>query len=147
MMKIKLLFLILFTSIVNQITIAQTINGDTLITKSGLKYIPIKRGDGPRPWPGQKVSIFYSVRFVNAKKIFDSNKGEDPFKFKLGKGEVIPGLDEGIYLMHTNGKMKFIIPSQLAYGKMGKPNPEGSPRYLVPPNTDLIYEVELVDIH
>lgn len=128
-------------------SVAQGVNGDTLITKTGLKYIPVKRGDGPRPWPGQKVSINYTVRFVNAKKTFDSNKGDDPYKFKVGKKEVIDGLDEGIYLMHVGGKMKFIIPSKLAYGTKGLPNPEGSPRYLVPPNTDLIYEVELVDVH
>ena len=146
-MKIKFLSLVLAIGWFTISVCAQSVSGDTLTTKSGLKYIPQKRGDGPKPWPGQKVSIFYTVRFLNAKKTFDTNKGDEPFKFKLGKGEVISGLDEGIYLMHANGKMKFIIPAKLAYGSRGLPNPEGSPRYLVPPNTDLIYEVELVDIH
>ena len=146
-MKMKLLSLVFVIALFAIGATAQGVSGDTLTTKNGLKYIPVKRGDGPKPWPGQKVSIFYTVRFVNAKKTFDTNKGDEPFKFKLGKGEVIAGLDEGIYLMHTNGKMKFIIPSKLAYGSSGLPNPEGSPRYLVPPNTDLIYEVELVEVH
>ena len=146
-MKIKLLSLLFIISFFTHAINAQGVKGDTLTTKTGLKYIPLKRGDGSRPWPGQKVSIFYTVRFTNAKKTFDTNKGDEPFKFKVGKGEVIAGLDEGIYLMHTGGKMKFVIPSKLAYGSSGLPNPEGSPRYLVPPNTDLIYEVELVEVH
>lgn len=146
-MKIKFLSLVFAIGLAAISVSAQSVSGDTLTTRSGLKYIPQKRGDGPKPWPGQKVSIFYTVRFLNAKKTFDTNKGDEPFKFKLGKGEVISGLDEGIYLMHTSGKMKFIIPSKLAYGSSGLPNPEGSPRYLVPPNTDLVYEVELVEVH
>lgn len=146
-MKMKFLSIVFIMSLFVTTLNAQSVVGDTLTTKNGLRYIPQKRGDGPKPWPGQKVSIFYTVRFVNAKKTFDTNKGDEPFKFKLGKGEVIPGLDEGIYLMHTGGKMKFIIPSKLAWGSKGLPNPEGSPRFLVPPNTDLIYEVELVEVH
>lgn len=122
---------------------AQSIK-DTLKTKSGLKYLIIKRGNGEKPWPGKQISIYYTIRFINGKQ-FDTNKDGDPFKVKLNTEELIPGLYEGLTLMTQGAKYKLIIPPALAYGKEGMLNPEGSPKFLVQPNTTLIYEVELVD--
>lgn len=117
---------------------------DTLQTSDGLKYIILKRGNGQKPWAGKQVSIYYTVTFLNGKK-FDSNVNGKPYKVILNKEELIPGLLEGISLMTKGAKYKFIIPPALAYGAEGMPNPEGSPKYLVEPNTTLLYEVELVD--
>lgn len=119
-------------------------SNDTLTTKSGLKYIVLKREAGKRPWKGQKVSIYFTLQNMKGKKL-DSNIGGELYKFKLGLGEVIAGLDEGIALMNKGEVFRFIIPAKLAYGKIGLKNPEGNPKFFIEPNADLIYEVELFD--
>jgi FKBP-type peptidyl-prolyl cis-trans isomerase len=143
-MRIKLFFSIAFMMVfaLPSITLAQ--KRDTLKTNDGLKYIILKRGNGQKPWSGKQVSIYYTVTFLNGKK-FDSNLEGKPYKVLLTKEELIPGLLEGISLMTKGAKYKFIIPPNLAYGSEGMFNPEGNPKYLVEPNTSIIYEVELVD--
>jgi peptidyl-prolyl cis-trans isomerase A (cyclophilin A) len=130
------------------IAIAGIVKGqhsDTLKTKSGIRYIVLKRGNGAKPWPGSKVGIYYTVMLLSGKKI-DTNVDTKPYRFKLGDPqEVIKGLNEGVSLMRIGDKMRFIIPPELAFGKKGVPNPEGSPKYLVDPNAYIIYEVEVVD--
>jgi FKBP-type peptidyl-prolyl cis-trans isomerase len=69
---------------------------------------------------------------------------DTPFKFTLGKKEVIPGWEEGFKLMSEGEKGYLIIPANLAYGKKGVKNPDNANKYLIPPDTMLIFEVELV---
>lgn len=64
-------------------------------------------------------------------KVFDQNTKGAPFSFKLGKGEVIKGWDEGIAGMQVGGERKLVIPAKLAYGKQGV---EG-----IPPNSTLTF--------
>jgi FK506-binding nuclear protein len=68
---------------------------------------------------------------MNSGKIFDQNTKGAPFSFKLGKGEVIKGWDEGIAGMQVGGERKLVIPAKLAYGKQGV---EG-----IPPNSTLTF--------
>lgn len=107
-------------------------------TSSGMYYIVKKEGTGLSPVPGKKVTVHYTGTFIDG-QIFDSSyERKKPFTFKLGVGEVIKGWDEGIYKMKVGGKAKLIIPSSLAYGDQ-----QVGP---VPPNTTLVFDVELISV-
>ncbi|CAN7604237.1 FKBP-type peptidyl-prolyl cis-trans isomerase [Duganella sp. LjRoot269] len=69
---------------------------------------------------------------------FDSSVGRAPFSFQLGAGQVIPGWDEGVKGMKVGGKRTLIVPASMGYGAGG-----AGP---IPPNANLIFEVELLDV-
>jgi len=109
-------------------------------TASGLKYQDVVVGKGPQPKPGDDILVNYTGRFTDG-KIFDSSlmPGRTPFELHLGRGEVIKGWDEGLSTMHVGGKRKLTIPPGLAYGAQGYPG-------AIPPNSTLIFDVELLKI-
>lgn len=106
-------------------------------TPSGLKYLVLTEGIGNQPTATSEVTVHYTGMFLNG-KVFDSSveRGE-PTTFPLNR--VIPGWTEGVQLMKEGAKYKFYIPSNLAYGERGAGG-------VIPPNTDLIFEVELINI-
>lgn len=104
-----------------------------------LEYIEREAGTGAMPEAGDRVSVHYTGTLEDG-TVFDTsaNRGV-PFDFVLGRGEVIPGWDQGIALMREGGKATLIIPPNLAYGTAGA----GSS---IPPNATLTFEVELVSV-
>ena len=107
-------------------------------TPSGLKYVDLLVGKGPAPKDGDTVLVHYTGRFTNG-KVFDTSRGKQPFHFVLGRGQVIKGWDEGVASMHVGGKRKLTVPPGLAYGAQGYPG-------VIPPNSTLVFQVELLEI-
>jgi FKBP-type peptidyl-prolyl cis-trans isomerase FkpA len=97
-------------------------------------------GAGRSAQTGDTVHVQYTGTLMNGTK-FDSSydHGGDPFKFTLGKGEVIKGWDQGVVGMKVGGKRRLRIPPALGYGENGSPP-------TIPPNAGLVFEVELVSI-
>ncbi len=114
------------------------VTGASTKTASGLEYWEIKVGTGAAAQTGQHVKVDYTGWLTNGKK-FDSSVGTGkPFDFLLGGGQVIKGWDEGIVGMKVGGKRQLRIPADLAYGAAGYPP-------VIPPNSTLIFDVQLVD--
>jgi peptidylprolyl isomerase len=91
-----------------------------------------------QPKAGDTVVVNYTGTFTNG-KVFDTSVGKKPFEFKLGRGNVIKGWDEGVATMRVGGKRKLVIPPDLAYGPGGYPG-------VIPPNSTLTFVVELLNI-
>ena len=102
-------------------------------TASGLMYVVLKEGDGPAPKPTDMVQVKYKGWLLSG-EVFDS--GEIGFSLKRG---VIQGWLEGVAMMKVGGKRRLIIPPQLAYAEHGKGQ-------AIPPNTVLVFDVELLEI-
>lgn len=112
-------------------------------TPSGLQYQDIKVGDGASPQKGQTVAVHYTGwLWENGAKgnKFDSSidRGQ-PITFPVGTGRVIKGWDEGLMTMKVGGKRILVIPPDLAYGPNGRPP-------VIPPNSTLMFEVELIEV-
>lgn len=112
---------------------------DTLTTASGLKYIIIEQGNGPRATALRRVKVHYTGYLEDGKKFDSSISRGKPFQFELGVGQVIKGWDEGVALLNQGGKARLIVPYQLGYGEAGYPP-------VIPAKATLIFDVELIEI-
>lgn len=111
------------------------------VTASGLQYKVIRKGKGKKPKATDRVTVHYAGRLVNG-KLFDTSMKEfggegNPITF--GLNEVIAGWTEGLQLMREGAKYIFYIPSEIGYGSTGS-----GP---IPPNSTLIFEVELISVN
>lgn len=109
---------------------------DVKTTASGLQYKVVRQGTGKQPQATDTVKVNYEGKLING-QIFDSSyqRGE-PIEFALN--QVIPGWTEGLQLMKEGAEYQFFIPARLAYGDQDM----GS----IPPNSTLIFKVELLQV-
>ena len=121
---------------------------DTQITTaqkqpSGLYFLPVRTNpNAPKVALGSAVAVLYTGHLLDAAgTVFDASSRHNnaPFDFVVGAGEVIPGFEEGVSLMHVGDKAELVIPSGLAYG------PKGSKTGSVAPNTVVRFEVEVLN--
>jgi FKBP-type peptidyl-prolyl cis-trans isomerase len=96
-------------------------------------------GNGATAQAGQSVVVHYTGWLTSGQKFDSSVDRNDPFDFRLGAGQVIPGWDQGVAGMQVGGKRKLTIPPSLAYGSRGAGG-------VIPPNATLVFEVELLAV-
>ena len=107
-------------------------------TASGLQYQIITQGTGPKPKATDRVSVHYVGTLLDGTEFDSSFKRNEPAQFVLDS--VVPGWSEALQLMPKGSKFKLWVPSKLGYGEAGTP---GGP---IPPNSTLVFEVELLEI-
>ena len=113
--------------------------GDTQTTASGLKIVFKSINNKPKPSNGDVVQVHYKGSLENGTEFDNSFTRGQPISFPLGTGKVIPGWDEGVSYLGKEDKATLIIPAELGYG--GRSVGNG----LIPANSNLIFDVELVD--
>ncbi len=106
-------------------------------TPSGLAYANLRVGTGATAEAGSTVAVHYTLWLTTCQEM-DSSVGRGPLEFTLGQGQVIAGFDGGILGMKVGGKRFLVIPPELGYGAGGT--------LTIPPNSYLLFEVELVSV-
>ena len=97
-------------------------------------------GDGDEATAGKKVTVHYvGVSFLTGEQFDASWERGQPFEFKLGKGQVIPGWDQGVAGMKVGGRRRLTIPSALAYGARGAGG-------VIKPHEPLVFVVDLLAV-
>jgi len=115
---------------------------NAVVTASGLRYVVQRRGSGAKPSRGSaavvnlKGSLLSGTVFANS----DLSGGAE----ELTVGRLIPGLDEAIQDMSRGERRTVIIPPELAYGEQGIRDQAG--RVIIPPNSFVVFEIELVEV-
>lgn len=105
---------------------------------NGLTYRVIEEGFGDKPMNNSKVKVHYIGKLIDG-TIFDSSyERNQPFEFTLGKGSVLPGWDMAVSVMRLGEKAEFVMSQELVY----KDYSLG----MIEPYSNLIYEIELIDI-
>ena len=105
----------------------------------GLQIDDLRPGTGAEARPGNNVTVHYVGTLTNGTKFDSSRDRGQGFAFKLGAGQVIKGWDQGVAGMKVGQLRKLTIPPELAYGTRGFPP-------AIPPNSTLVFEVELLDV-
>ena len=106
---------------------------------AGLVIVDERIGTGAEAKAGDMVSVNYLGTLTNGTKFDSSYDRGEPIEFMLGSGQVIKGWDQGLLGMKVGGKRKLTIPADMAYGDRAVGN-------LIPANSTLVFEVELVGV-
>jgi FKBP-type peptidyl-prolyl cis-trans isomerase len=107
-------------------------------TESGLYFIQVSEGSGPKVKDGDNVKVHYTGSLLDGTVYYSSYDRNLPLTFVAGSGEMLAGWEEAIVMMKQGGKARWIVPSSLAYGSYER---EG-----VKPYSPLIFDVELIEI-
>ena len=107
---------------------------------SGVEIVMVRAGDSESyPKQSQSVAVHYDAYLPNGTLWDSSRRREQPLRFRVGAGMVIPGLDEGVSQLSVGSRARIKIPAALAYGARGFPG-------LVPPNTAVEFDLEILEI-
>ncbi|HEV7588050.1 MAG TPA: FKBP-type peptidyl-prolyl cis-trans isomerase [Longimicrobium sp.] len=116
--------------------------GTPIVTNaSGLQYAEITVGTGTVAQNGSRVAVHYTGWLANGTG-FDTTVGLQPYPLTLGQHGVILGFEEGILGMKVGGKRRLFVPAALAYGATAVYDQNA--KLIIPANSDLIFDVELV---
>jgi FKBP-type peptidyl-prolyl cis-trans isomerase len=111
-----------------------------VVLPSGLKYIDIKVGTGVPATKGRMVRIAFIGWVTKTQLMFDFRDAPNPIAFHLGTPDpnVVAGVNQGVVGMRVGGKRRLIVPAKLGHGSRGTK--------LIPPNSELTFDVELVSV-
>lgn len=117
------LTLVCSTEILGPLGSSELTAKEPVTSLTGLKIVDAKIGDGASPRTGQICVLHYAgwlyANGVRGKKFDSSFDRGKPFEFVIGKGQVIPGWNEGVATMRVGGKRTLIVPPELGYGARG----------------------------
>src|SRR6218665_1798608 len=123
----------------NQEKLVNEMKAGMQATESGLYYKITKTTTGATPTPGQTVAVHYAGKLIDGEEFDNSFKRGQPIDIPIGVGQVIKGWDEGILLLKEGEVATLLIPPALGYGERGAGG-------VIPPNSWLVFDVELVKI-
>jgi FKBP-type peptidyl-prolyl cis-trans isomerase len=109
------------------------------VSATGLTIEDTRLGLGAIVAAGQTVNVHYTGWLAGGRKFDSSRERDEAFEFELDAGEVIAGWDEGVQGMKVGGLRRLVVPPHLGYGEQGA----GSS---VPPNSTLVFDVELLSV-
>lgn len=125
-------------------------------TESGLKYVVVQEGQGQKPETGAVLRVLYSGKTLDGNLSFTSNGDGNltplleaaSFEFIVGQSPINPGINEALADMKKGEKRILILKSDLAFGTSGyyAREVQGQKRFVIPPNTTLVYEIEVLDV-
>jgi len=115
-------------------------------TPGGVRFVFHKRGTGPLPHTNSRVAVRYTG-FLPDGHVFDTTApSAGPLRFRVGRSEVIAGWDELLPLLPAGSRVRAWIPAALAYGATGVRDPDDDSHFIIPPNTELVFELEVISI-
>lgn len=116
-----------------------TTDASAAASASELQIVDVVVGTGAEAVSGKKVTVHYTGTLPDGKKFDSSLDRNAPFTFNLGQGQVIQGWEKGFSGMKIGGKRKLTIPASMGYGEAGVPG-------VIPPNSTLLFDVELLKV-
>lgn len=115
-------------------------------TPNGLRFVVHTPGTGPQARLGSRVAVRYTG-FLPDGHIFDASVAWGaPFRFRVGRGEVIRGWDELLPMLAAGARVRAWVPATMAYGAKGLRDPDNNSRYLIPPDTELVFELQVISV-
>ncbi len=108
-------------------------------TSTSIRTLVLQEGKGDQPKSGQTVSVVYTGKLLDGTVFNEYLDKTKPFSFRLDRGQVIEGWEEGIAMMRPGEKRLLIIPYELGYGTRGQPP-------AIPRRASLVFEVELLEV-
>ncbi len=105
----------------------------------GIYYTITEQGNGGAIVAGDDVIFEATGKFLNDSPFYSSKEQGQPLEIFMGQNMVVPGLEEGLTLLQKGGKATLYLPSEMGYGEEG----QGA---VIPPNTVLIYEIEVLEV-
>ena len=115
-------------------------------TPHGVRFVFQTRGTGALAQAGSRVAVRYTGYLPDG-HIFDATAPSGgPLRFRVGRQDVIAGFDELLPLLPAGSRVRAWIPAALAYGTKGVRDPDDDTRFVIPPDTELLFELLVVSV-